>query len=158
MRLLRGTRVAAAAVTGVSALALAFTSGNEGTKYTAYPDIGGVWTICTGHTGPEVHKGLVVPKARCDAWLAQDMELANIAIRRCVTLPLTKYEVAALQDFTFNVGQTAFCRSTLVAKLNKGDEAGAAAQFYVWTQAGGSYSPGIAARREREAKLFLKED
>jgi lysozyme len=141
----------------VSALALAFISTNEGTRYTAYPDIGNVWTICEGHTGPEVKPGLTVTRKQCDIWLTQDVESANRAIRLCVKADLTPYQVAALQDFTFNVGGGAMCRSTLVVKLNKGDEKGAAAQFSAWTKAGGKVSPGLAARREREATLFLKD-
>jgi lysozyme len=153
----RIVRVAAAAVAGVSALALSFTSANEGTKYRAYRDVGNVWTICTGHTGPEVREGVVATSAQCDAYLRADMETANVAIRACVKAKLTVYQVAALQDFAFNVGYGNFCHSTLVAKLNKGDERGAAAQFSAWTKAGGKTSTGLAARREREAALFLKD-
>jgi lysozyme len=55
--------------------ALAMTERDEGLRLTAYQDSGGVWTIGWGHTGPEVHKGLVWTREQCVAALRKDLGL-----------------------------------------------------------------------------------
>lgn len=50
------------------------TESDEGLRTTAYQDDGGVWTIGWGHTGPEVHKGLVWTREQCVAALKADLE------------------------------------------------------------------------------------
>jgi lysozyme len=54
----------------------------EGVRFEAYPDPltnGDPWTIGIGHTGPEVHKGLVWTSAQVDAAFEADMEKARKA-------------------------------------------------------------------------------
>ena len=46
---------------------------DEGCVLRAYQDTVGVWTIGVGHTGPDVHKGLIWTQAQADAQLAQDI-------------------------------------------------------------------------------------
>lgn len=45
----------------------------EGVDLHAYQDQGGVWTIGYGHTGPEVHAGLVWTLAQAEAALLLDL-------------------------------------------------------------------------------------
>jgi len=52
----------------------------EGRRYEAYPDPitgGAPWTIGVGHTGPEVHEGLVWNDDQIDAALTMDIENAT---------------------------------------------------------------------------------
>ena len=50
---------------------MALTESGEGFSSRAYRDTGGVWTIGYGHTGPEVHAGLVWTHSQAvDALLA----------------------------------------------------------------------------------------
>jgi lysozyme len=58
---------------------------------------------------------------------------------------------------TYNIGETAFKTSTLLAKLNKGDLNGAADQFAVWNKGGGQVLKGLVRRRAAERELFLKK-
>lgn len=53
---------------------LHMTEGDEGLSLKAYKDTAGVWTIGWGHTGPEVHEGLVWTREQCVAALHADLE------------------------------------------------------------------------------------
>jgi hypothetical protein len=56
-------------------------------------------------------------------------------VQLCVTVPINDGELAAYTSFAFNEGEGAFCRSTLLKKLNAGDHAGACAELSRWTMA-----------------------
>lgn len=131
---------------------------SEGTRYKSYLDEAGIPTICTGHTGPEVKLGQYATKEECDKLLKQDLLRHSAAVSRCVNYTLTQYQYDAVVSFTFNVGETAFCRSTMARKINAGDLQGASAEFPKWNKVriNGKLvvSPGLSARRERERELF----
>lgn len=122
----------------------------EGIRYKAYRDTGGVWTIGVGHTGPEVHKGLVVDKNQVDQWLVEDLKEAEDAIHRWVVVPLTQGQFDALASFVFNIGEYAFRKSTLLKKLNAKDYDGARNQFKRWVLDDGMVQPGLVKRRNGE--------
>ena len=82
--------------------------------------------------------------------LRRDVSVAESAIARCVRVPLTQGELDAYTSLAFNIGTDAFCRSTLVVKLNGGDYAGACEEIKRWVYAGGRRVPGLVARREKE--------
>lgn len=82
------------------------------------------------------------------------------AIKQCVTVPLHQYEYDAYVDLAYNIGPGAFCKSTLVKKLNAGDYAGACAEISRWTRfqgkdctvrSNGCY--GLAVRRQAEREM-----
>ncbi|RKP44692.1 lysozyme [Pararobbsia silviterrae] len=117
--------------------------------------IGAPWTIGYGHTGPEVHQGLVWTQPQADAALLADMSAVQANVRAHVTVALTKPEFVALCDFAYNVGTGNFDTSTLLKLLDAGDFEGAAAQFARWNLAGGVVLAGLVKRRGAEAALFL---
>lgn len=127
----------------------------EDLRLVAYQDVRGIWTIGYGHTGPDVHQGLVWQKEKADIVLLEDTQRAVDCVNRCVTVPLTQNEFDALVDFTFNVGCKAFEESTLLAMLNNGNKAGAAEQFEHWKFAGGKVVEGLLNRRLAERQVFL---
>jgi lysozyme len=137
-----------------SAEGLALTEDFEGRKLVAYQDQGGVWTIGDGHTGPEVHEGLVWTDEQVDAALAADKAKARAAIRKYVTVPLTEHQYAALEDFDFNVGEGNFSGSTLLKMLNGGNYAGAAKQLELWDHVHGNVIAGLLRRRLAEEAMF----
>lgn len=53
---------------------MALTEQDEGMRLEAYQDSGGVWTIGIGHTGPEVHEGLVWTREQCIVAFQKDLE------------------------------------------------------------------------------------
>lgn len=142
------------------AIALNLASFFEGTRYQAYQDVGGVWTICDGHTGPDVHPGMTATKAQCEAFRAADVATANAAVHRLITVPLTKYCEAGLTDFALNLGSGTLAKSTTRRKFNAGDYAGGAAAISLYHNAGGrdcrlsaSRCAGIVVRRTVERWL-----
>lgn len=116
---------------------------------------GAPWTCGWGQTGPDVKQGTVWTQAQADARLEQMLTQCGDDVDFRVKVPLAAREKAALADFVYNVGAAALGSSTLLALLNAGDRAGAAAQFAVWNKAGGVVLSGLVARRERERDLFL---
>lgn len=72
-------------------------------------------------------------------------------------VPLTQSMIDALACFMFNVGMGAFLGSTLREKLQRGDYAGAAAEFQKWNKAAGKALPGLTRRRAAERALFLRD-
>jgi len=130
----------------------------EGLRLRSYQDIRGIWTVGYGHTGPDVHPGMVITFAQAEALLAQDVQHAADIINRVVTVPLTQGEFDALVDFTFNLGEGNFEKSTLHVKLNAGDYQGAAEEFEKWAHAGSEVVAGLLRRRQAEEAEFEKPD
>jgi GH24 family phage-related lysozyme (muramidase) len=130
----------------------------EGERLVAYVDSGGVLTIGVGHTSaaglPKVTKGLKITKQESDEILARDLKTTEAEINSLVKVPLTQNQFDALVSLVFNIGGTAFKKSTLLKKLNLKDYAGAAGQFLVWNKDNGKTVTGLTNRRKREKILF----
>jgi len=149
-------------VAGAGALAIATVflggkDGVEGRKYEAYKDVAGVWTVCDGHTGPDIIRTKRYSDQECDRLLWKDLQPAKRTVDRLVKVPLGEYQRAALYSFVFNVGSDAFSKSTLLRKLNKGDHAGACEEMRRWVYAGGMKWKGLQNRREMERSMCLAE-
>ena len=74
-------------------------------------------------------------------------------VKRCVKVPLYDYEFGAYVSFTYNVGVSAFCSSTLLEKLNAEDYTGACAELSKWNKQKGRVLAGLTARREEERAI-----
>jgi lysozyme len=132
----------------------------EGYSNVAYPDPatgGAPWTICWGHTGPEVHKGLRVSLRQCEIWLQQDIAEHKARLAKCIRAPVNQNEADAISSLALNNGTDRICKSTLVRKLNSLDYDGAAAEFPKWVYANGKPMKGLVRRRACEQKLFLTD-
>lgn len=133
---------------------------SEGFFAKAYRCPAGVWTIGYGTTvypnGDKVKQGDTCTPEQADAWMMHELDEAARVIDREAKVGLSQNQVDALASFVYNCGQTAFCRSTLLALLNKGDFKGAADQFLKWVNGGGRQLPGLVRRRKAERELFLK--
>jgi GH24 family phage-related lysozyme (muramidase) len=143
----------------LSAAGLDFIATQEGFCAAVYDDAAGVATIGYGHAlrpGEDYPDGIGRDVAL--ALLRRDAAEAEAAVRRLVTVALTQAEFDALVSFNFNEGAGHFGRSTLLSKLNAGDFAGAAAQFFAWDKIGvngvATVSAGLARRRRAERALF----
>lgn len=128
---------------------------HEGMRKTAYVDPVGVVTVCAGHTAT-AKLGQVKTPAECEELLKRDVKHAENAIKRLVTVPLTQGQFDALTSFVFNVGETAFAKSTLLRKVNANDCWGAGKEFSRWTMAGGKELPGLVTRRASERTQWEK--
>lgn len=133
----------------VSEAGLALLTEREGKRNRAYKDSVGVWTIGVGHTGPEVYDGLYWTDEQVQDALRKDVERFERAVLEAVKVEIDQYQLDALVSFAFNVGETAFKKSTLVRKLNAGDVEGAAREFDRW-----HIPPEITSRRNGEREQF----
>lgn len=128
---------------------------------------GAPWTIGWGHTGPDVHDGLVWTQAQADA--ADEADTGRF--EREVTLLLGGREVPqcqfdALVCFAYNLGSDidtdtiaeGLGDSTLLRLFLAGDVVGAANQFLHWDRAQGRRMWGLAKRRAAERAMFLGAD
>lgn len=127
----------------------------EGTKQHAYLDSVGVPTICTGSTR-NVFIGQYAALGECEQRLKEDATYAGNAIKRLVKVKLTQEQYDALVSLTFNIGEGAFAKSTLLNRLNSNQCYAAGLQFNRWVYAGGKRLNGLVKRRAEESALFLR--
>ncbi|MFN7226455.1 MAG: lysozyme [Holosporales bacterium] len=91
---------------------------------------------------------------QAEALLRQDVQTAEYAVLRLITVPLTDGQFDALVSFTFNLGAGALQRSTLRRKVNRGDHAAVPAEFRKWVWAGGRRLEGLVRRRGDEVAFY----
>jgi GH24 family phage-related lysozyme (muramidase) len=145
-----------------AALATAIAVPAEGLRQYAYYDPPGILTVCYGHTGPDVIKGVRYTLDQCQALLTEDMREAINAVEQCQPeLPVTV--LAAFSDAAFNIGPTVACdrsRSTAARLLASKDYRAACEQLPRWNKArvmGVMVElPGLTKRRAAERELCLK--
>jgi lysozyme len=130
----------------------------EGLRLAASQDQVGVWTIGYGHTGPEVHGGLVITQDQADILLHSDVAGAVACVNRAVTANIFQHHFDALVDFVFNLGCGRLLGSTLLRHVNAGEFDLAAPQFLLWDHAGGVVVQGLLTRRQAEMTLFQSID
>lgn len=150
--------------TGWLAAALKIIREFESFSASAYPDPGtggDPWTIGWGSTfnqqGAPFRKGDKVSRAEADALLARDVNIAATAVDRAlVGVDLNDNQKAALVSFTYNVGGGAFGRSTLVKRLQAGEDPNtvAKAELPRWNRGENGVLAGLARRRVAELALF----
>jgi lysozyme len=130
----------------------------EGRRLEAYKCPADVWTIGYGHTSaagkPEVKPGMVITKQEANDILVRDLVRYEDAVNRLVKVPLTQNQFDALVSFTFNVGEGALAKSTLLKKLNAGDYDAVPAELMKWTKGGGKELPGLVRRRRAECAMW----
>src|SRR5699024_8194676 len=95
----------------------------EGLRTEAYIDAVGVLTVCYGHTA-NVKPGDTYTPEQCEEKLVADIMSHASDLQACTPSfdSLAAEQKAALVSWTYNVGASAACRSTLVRKLNAGEE------------------------------------
>ncbi|MCH7392413.1 lysozyme [Acinetobacter dispersus] len=133
----------------------------EDTVLQSYDDGVGVWTIGKGTTiypnGVKVKRGDSCTLDQANEYFAHDLKRFEASVNNLVKVPLSQNQFDALVSLTYNIGQTAFSKSTLLKKLNAKDYAGAADQFAVWNKGGGKVLKGLVRRRAGERALFVKK-
>jgi GH24 family phage-related lysozyme (muramidase) len=132
----------------------------EGCKLTAYQDIVGVWTIGYGTTsmaglGITPAKGMTITQDRAEDLLRQGIDKFATTIDAMITANVNANEFGACVSLAYNIGPTAFAKSTVLRELNAGNYDKAAAAFRMWNKAGGEVIKGLVNRREAEINLFL---
>lgn len=130
----------------------------EGVRLESYVCPAGVLTVGVGHTSaagsPKVVPGMKITYQEANAILANDLVKYEDAVDRLVKVPLTQNQFDALVSFTFNVGEGALAKSTLLKKLNAGDYDAVPAELMKWTKGGGKELPGLVRRRRAECAMW----
>ncbi len=169
---MNATKIVAGALS-LSAVGLVAIANFEGFSSVAYEPVpGDKLTIGFGSTGG-VSAGDTISVPEALDRLEEDTSEAESAVRECVKVPLTQKQFDAFTSLAFNIGKKAFCSSTLVKKINTGDEAGACAEIKRWTcgpDPTGQYAaqspghkcgpgkaplPGLISRREAEYRMCM---
>ena len=138
----------------VSATTLVGIAVNEGYQGQSYKDAVGVPTIGFGET-KDVKMGQTTDPIRALVQLQKSADEHAKGIATCVFVPLSQNEYDAYVSFSYNIGVGAFCRSTLVKKLNAQDYEGACKELLRWNRAGGKVLPGLTKRRQQEYNTCL---
>lgn len=113
----------------------------------------GFWTIGYGHLCDRDQQPITEEQA--ENWLRDDMTKAlNATLRLCPVLSLHPLKLAAITDFTFNLGAGRLQASTLRTRINQQNWSEAAKELRRWVYGGGKPLPGLVARREAEILLL----
>lgn len=145
-----------------------FQEEKEGSSLAAYPDAGGVWTICGGVTrvnGKPVVKGMKLTTEQCRDIDRAEQAKALAWVDRNVHVPLTEPQKVGIASFCpWNIGPGKCLPSTFYRKLNAGDRKGACAEIKRWIFDGGRDCRirsndcfGQVERRDQESELTCWE-
>jgi lysozyme len=113
----------------------------------------GFWTVGFGHLCRPDHQPIT--EAEAEVYLAEDLVAALTAtLRYCPVLATeSEHRLAAIVDFTFNLGAGRLQTSTLRRRINQRDWHNVAKELQKWIYGGGQILPGLQRRREIEALM-----
>ncbi len=141
-------------------IALEMIKEREGLRLEAYRDIGGVWTIGYGHTG-DVTKDMAITEREANRLFKRDITRIEKHVKQRLQVPVNENEFSALVMLAYNIGITAFDRSTVLAELNAENRKAAADAFRMWNMVriNGEHQVNayLVKYREKERALFLGE-
>ena len=134
----------------------------EGLRLTAYKCSADVWTIGYGTTaragvGIVPEAGMTITKAEADYYLEKGVNKFADKIRSGIIAPININEFSAFVSLAYNIGPSAFLRSSALRNFNAGNKAKASASILLWNKAGGKVLRGLQRRRLAEQALFQKE-
>ena len=128
----------------------------EGCKLEAYKCPAGVVTIGFGYTAPEIHLGMKWSQEHANDML---LKRAQQAINEALyASPVLRYQnaekIAAISDLIYNIGISAYRKSTLKKRVDSTDWESAKTELMRWTRAKGKVLPGLVKRRNKGAELL----
>lgn len=114
----------------------------------------GSWTIGYGHLCEPNH--LPITENEAEDYLIHDLTTALAAtLRYCPVLAAEpEGRLAAIVDFTFNLGAGRLQTSTLRRRINQRAWPGASQELQRWIYGGGRILPGLVRRRQAEVCLL----
>ncbi len=117
----------------------------------------GYWTIGYGHLCKPDHPPITEDEGK--VYLTRDLCTAlDATLRYCPVLAAEpEGRLAAIVDFTFNLGAGRLQTSTLRRRINQRDWSSAAKELRRWVYGGAKVLPGLVLRRQVEAALILGE-
>lgn len=143
------------AALGAVALAVAtpFIAQWEGKRNDPYRDIVGVQTVCYGETNVPMRR---YSDSECLEMLNSSVATYRDAVLRCTpSLEGHPIQLAAVTSLAYNIGPSAYCRSTADRRFDAGDLRGGCEAIRLWNKAGGRVVPGLVNRRNAEYELCV---
>lgn len=138
----------------IGALLIAVVGGFEGVSLVAYRDPVGVYTVCYGET-EGVKKGDRYTLQQCKDMLEKSLQKYIAGINRCVKVPLPEKRWVALVSFSYNVGISAACNSSVVKLINAGRTRDGCDALLRWSRAG-IYPRMLLKRRQKERAMCME--
>lgn len=127
----------------------------EGCRLEAYQDIGGVWTVGWGTTGPGITEGLRVSQGVADAMLLGHIREIALDVSPLVKLIPNQNQFDAIICLSYNIGVGALKTSTLLKCLLNRQFDRVAEEFLKWNHVHGTVISGLTRRRQAEHDLFI---
>lgn len=144
----------------LSLAGLALLTQFEGFRSLPYRDIVGIWTDGYGNT-QGVRPGVPVTEEQAERKLMEHVDRMQAAIDSCLYRGATQSQSDAYTILAYNIGETAFCNSSIASLHNDGRMLAAceAILLYDKVRINGKLvrSQGLANRRKQERDLCIKE-
>lgn len=136
----------------------------EGVRNKAYRDSAGIPTIGIGfirykvgaRAGTRVQMQDYLTDDEIKAEFAVQIAAYEDAVAEAVKVALTQSQVNALVSLCYNIGASAFKRSTVVRELNQRKYQAACKAIGMWNKAGGRVVQGLVNRRKAEQVEFFR--
>lgn len=151
-----GGKAGLIALVGASAAALmtATVAAWEGRSNDPYRDIVGVETVCHGETRVAMRR---YTDAECDDLLAEALGgFATGVLERNPGLRERPQQLAAATSLAYNIGLSAYWRSTVARRFAQGRWREGCDAILLWNKAGGRVIRGLVRRREAERRICLE--
>ena len=128
----------------------------EGFSQTVYFCPAGLRTVGYGHVvRPHEDFTSGITEQQAVELLRRDVAVAERAVLRLITVPLTDGQFDALVSFTYNLGGGALQRSTLRRKVNRQEHVLVPEQLMRWVWANGRRLKGLVRRRKYESGVYV---
>lgn len=145
-------------VVGAAAATVLFVTvpAHEGEVLTTYKCPANVWTVCYGDTDPAMAvPGATYTREACLRSLERQLIAHAEPVLACLDIDpeALPNQTAAFVSLAYNIGPSAFCKSTVAKRWRAGDYAGACQAIEMWRYAKGKELPGLVRRRTDERRL-----
>lgn len=151
----RGKAGLAAVVGTAAAGLLAVVAQFEGKSNDPYDDIVGIATVCFGETNVPMRR---YSDAECHEMLADSLTgYASDVLIRNPELRGHDAQLLAAVSLSYNIGSSAYMRSTVAKRFSQGRWRSACDAFLMWRKAGGRVVPGLVKRRKKERAICLRD-
>lgn len=144
-------------VAAAIALIVPFIAQHEGHVTIPYKDIGGVLTVCDGHTGRDIVVKRVYTDQECQQLLDKDVQTATDGVLKVSPELANKpYVLASTISFSYNLGVGTYQRSSVARDFKSGQYKLGCTDMLKYIYAAGKYNKGLANRRQAEYTICMK--
>lgn len=148
--------IGAAAMTAMIAVASPIVGQWEGKRNHPYRDLIGIVTVCYGETRGVQNR--FYSDAECRAMLDEAVgDFGQAVAERNPALVEHPHQWAAATSLAYNIGKSAYARSTVAKRFGAGRWRSACDNFLAWKYAGGRVVRGLLNRRKAERELCLTD-